>query len=159
MMPDKRVQHSGKTKNEKQVPIKRGLIDVEVIVGWDMLLVLLADLVQTSPEFGWHWLKPASGAWLPLRDEHSLGSMLKQIVSKTGPYVIVHMQPLKVNSAPALVSIHISVTNHSPNVFLFQPWCKRTSVLFLTSPILSHSPPVHMYSPSSPLYYLQGPYP
>jgi hypothetical protein len=37
--------------------------------------------------------------------------------------------------------------------------CKRTSVFFLTSPILSHSPPVHMYSPSSPLYYLQGPYP
>jgi hypothetical protein len=37
--------------------------------------------------------------------------------------------------------------------------CKGASVLFLTSPILSHSPPVHMYSPSSPLYYLQGPYP
>jgi hypothetical protein len=37
--------------------------------------------------------------------------------------------------------------------------CKGTSVLFLTSPILSHSPPVHMYYPSSLLYYLQGPYP
>jgi hypothetical protein len=36
--------------------------------------------------------------------------------------------------------------------------CKGTSIHFLTSPILSHSPPVHMYSPSSPLYYLQGPY-
>jgi hypothetical protein len=36
--------------------------------------------------------------------------------------------------------------------------CKGTSVCFLTSPILSHSPPVHMYSPSSPLYYLQGLY-
>jgi hypothetical protein len=34
--------------------------------------------------------------------------------------------------------------------------CKGTSVHFPTSPILSHSPPVHMYSPSSPLYYLQG---
>jgi hypothetical protein len=34
--------------------------------------------------------------------------------------------------------------------------CKGTSVHFLTSPILSHSPPVHMYSPSSPLYYSQG---
>jgi hypothetical protein len=34
--------------------------------------------------------------------------------------------------------------------------CKGTSVRFLTSPILSHSPPVHMYSPSSPLYYSQG---
>jgi hypothetical protein len=38
------------------------------------------------------------------------------------------------------------------------PWCKGTSICFLTSPILSHSLPVHMYSPSSPLYYLQGPY-
>jgi hypothetical protein len=37
--------------------------------------------------------------------------------------------------------------------------CKGTSVCFLTSPILSHSPPVHMYSPSSPLYYSQGSYP
>jgi hypothetical protein len=35
---------------------------------------------------------------------------------------------------------------------------KGTSVRFLTSPILSHSPPVHMYSLSSPLYYFQGPY-
>jgi hypothetical protein len=36
--------------------------------------------------------------------------------------------------------------------------CKGTSIRFLTSPILSHSPPVYMYSPSSPLYYLQGSY-
>jgi amino acid permease len=36
--------------------------------------------------------------------------------------------------------------------------CKGTSVRFLTSPILSHSPPVHMYSLYSPLYHFQGPY-
>jgi hypothetical protein len=36
--------------------------------------------------------------------------------------------------------------------------CKGTSVCFLTSPILSHSPPVHMYSLYSPLYHFQGPY-
>jgi hypothetical protein len=36
--------------------------------------------------------------------------------------------------------------------------CKGTSVRFLTSPIISHSPPVHMYSPSPPLYYLQKSY-
>jgi hypothetical protein len=36
--------------------------------------------------------------------------------------------------------------------------CKGTSVRFLTSLILSLLLPVHMYSPSSPLYYLQGPY-
>jgi hypothetical protein len=39
-----------------------------------------------------------------------------------------------------------------------EEWCKGTSVHFITSPLLSHSPPVHMYSPSSPLYYLQGPH-
>jgi hypothetical protein len=44
------------------------------------------------------------------------------------------------------------------SVDLLWGMCKGTSVCFLTSPILSHSPPVHMYSPSSPLYYLQGPY-
>jgi hypothetical protein len=30
--------------------------------------------------------------------------------------------------------------------------CKGTSVRFLTSPVLSHSTLVHMYSPSPPLY-------
>jgi hypothetical protein len=34
--------------------------------------------------------------------------------------------------------------------------CKGISICFLTSPLLSYSPPVHMYSLSSPLYYLQG---
>jgi hypothetical protein len=33
---------------------------------------------------------------------------------------------------------------------------KGTSVCFLTSPLFSYSSPVHMYSISSPLYYLQG---
>jgi hypothetical protein len=36
--------------------------------------------------------------------------------------------------------------------------CKGTSVRFLTSPILAHSPPVHMYSLHSPLYHFQGLY-
>jgi hypothetical protein len=53
--------------------------------------------------------------------------MLKQIILRIGPYIIVCMKPPKVNSAPALVSIHISVTNPSPNIFLFQPWAKSTS--------------------------------
>jgi hypothetical protein len=37
-----------------------------------------------------------------------------------------------------------------------EPACKETSIRFLISYTLSHSPPVHMYSPSSPLYYSQG---
>jgi hypothetical protein len=36
--------------------------------------------------------------------------------------------------------------------------CKGTSIRFLTSPVLSHSTLVYMYSPSPPLYYLQGSY-
>jgi transposase InsO family protein len=36
--------------------------------------------------------------------------------------------------------------------------CKGTSDRFLTSPILAHSPPVHMYSLHSPLYHFQGLY-
>jgi hypothetical protein len=36
--------------------------------------------------------------------------------------------------------------------------CKGTSVCFLTSPILSHSPPVNMYSPFPLLYQFQGPH-
>jgi hypothetical protein len=34
--------------------------------------------------------------------------------------------------------------------------CKGTSIHFLTSPILSHSSPVHMYSYFPPLYQFQG---
>jgi hypothetical protein len=38
--------------------------------------------------------------------------------------------------------------------------CKRIEgVCFLTSPLPSYSPPVHMYSISSPLYHLHGSYP
>jgi hypothetical protein len=56
-----------------------------------------------------------------------------------------HNVPCKINTITLYLKIHII--------------CKGTSVRFLTSPILSHSPPVHIYSPSSPLYYSQGPYP
>jgi hypothetical protein len=42
----------------------------------------------------------------------------------------------------------MSSTSHIP--------CKGTSVRFLTSSLLSYSPPVYMYSLSSPLYHLQG---
>jgi hypothetical protein len=42
---------------------------------------------------------------------------------------------------------------------IYVTYCKRTSVHFLTSPLLSYSPPVDMYSFSSPLYHLQGLHP
>jgi len=140
-MPDKQTrQRSGKTKNEKRVPIKKGPIDVDVDVGWDTLLVLLAELLQTSPDnlvhnsFEWHWLKPASGAWLPLTDEHGLSSMLKQILTQAGPYVIVRMQPPKVDSAPASVSACISTVNWKLIHFYFSP-----GRINLTLPLLKTS--------------------
>jgi hypothetical protein len=37
--------------------------------------------------------------------------------------------------------------------------CEGTSICFPTFYTPPHSPPVHMYSPSSPLHYSQGPYP
>jgi hypothetical protein len=54
--------------------------------------------------------------------------------------------------------------NHNPEInwqtkdVKMSRCCKGTSVCSLTSPILSHFLPVHMYSLSSPWYYLQGPY-
>jgi hypothetical protein len=78
---------------------------------WDMLLLKVAELIQMEADnlmvgtFEWHWLKPASGAWLPLTDEHGLNSMIKQIHTKIEPYIILWMQPPRATVAPTLVSI------------------------------------------------------
>ena len=140
-MPDKHTrQRSGKTKNEKRVPIKKGPIEVDVDVGWDALLVLLAELLQTSPDnlvhssFEWHWLKPVSGAWLPLTDERGLSSMLKQILTKARPYIIVRMQPPKVDSTPVLVSMCVSAVNWELILFYFS-----LGQINLTLPLLKTS--------------------
>jgi hypothetical protein len=56
-------------------------------------------------------------------------------------------------------TLSLSQTSYIKSIiyhFNFDDLCKGTSIRFLTSPILSHSPPVHIYSPSSPLYYSQG---
>jgi hypothetical protein len=57
------------------------------------------------------------------------------------------------------MTYRIQNADDSQHVQSRRHYCKGTSVCFLTSYILSYSPPVHMYSPSSPLYYSQGPYP
>jgi hypothetical protein len=41
-------------------------------------------------------------------------------------------------------------------LIVFECVCKGTSVRFLTSSLLSYSPPVYIYFLSSPLYHLQG---
>jgi len=67
------------------------------------LLETQVDNLMTST-FEWHWLKPANGTWLPLRDEWGLGSLVKQILMKTDPYVILQMQPPRANNALKLVN-------------------------------------------------------
>jgi hypothetical protein len=106
-IPDKHVhQHGGKTKNKRQELIKKG-IDMP----WTTLLDQVAELLQTKVNnlimgsWEWHWLKPASGAWLPMSDKHGLSSMVKQILTKAEPYIILHMHPPRVDSALALVSL------------------------------------------------------
>ena len=55
-------------------------------------MVMPSSLVITS--FKWHWLKLASGPWLPIQDENGFTSMLKKVKSKSDPYIIVCMQVL-----------------------------------------------------------------
>jgi hypothetical protein len=76
----------------------KGPFDVSVNIKWITFLGIIAeklaiqpsDLVVTS--LAWHWLKLASGLWLPVQDENGFMSMLRKIKSKAEPYVIVHMQ-------------------------------------------------------------------
>ena len=61
-----------KTKNTKPVSEDKGPFDISVKVGWftflgiitEKLAVQPSDLIVTS--LVWHWLKPASGPWLPV---------------------------------------------------------------------------------------------
>jgi hypothetical protein len=62
------------------------------------------------------------------------------------------------NKFIAIMGNQETARNVIPPPLVSPPLCKGTSIRFLTSPILSHSPHVHMYSPSSPLYHLQGSY-
>ena len=112
IMPEKRVrQRGGKTKNEKQEPIKKGPIEVSIEIGWDSFLDEVADLVQTTTAnlivdgFEWCWLKPANGSWLPLTNERGLNSMVKQvsITTKSDPYIILRMQPPRSDNVQVLV--------------------------------------------------------
>jgi hypothetical protein len=58
-----------------------------------------------------------------------------------------------------LVLYHIYISHPPSSIPTSLHWyhyCKGTSVHFLTSSLLSYTPPVYMYSLSSPLYHLQG---
>jgi hypothetical protein len=87
-LPDKRVrQRGGKTKSEKQEPIKRGPLEIDISIGWVELMEMVAELIQVAPAslvvetFEWHWLKPASSG-LVTTD----GRARISIVDQAGPY-------------------------------------------------------------------------
>src|SRR6266852_3788918 len=94
--PSKRVRTSNrKTKNMKPESENKGPYDVPVNIGWDAFLDVVAEKLMVVPSslvvigFEWHWLKPASGPWLPVQNENGFASMLKKVKSKSEPYVIV----------------------------------------------------------------------
>jgi hypothetical protein len=87
-----------KTKNTKPVSEDKGPFNVAVDIEWVPFLGIIAEKLSVQPSdltitsFVWHWLKPASGPWLPVQDENGLASMLKKIKSKKEPYIIMRMQ-------------------------------------------------------------------
>ena len=105
--PSKRIRtQNRKTKNTKPGSENKGPYDIPIKTGWVTFLGIIAeklavepsDLVMTSLE--WHWLKPASGPWLPVQDESGFASMLKKVRTKIEPYVIIRMPvPVKKREA------------------------------------------------------------
>src|SRR6266576_2556601 len=85
-------------KNIKPVSEDKGSFNISVEVGWFAFLGIIAEKLAVQPSdlivtsLVWHWLKLASGPWLPVQDENGLISMLKKIKTKTEPYVIIQMQ-------------------------------------------------------------------
>ena len=95
-----------KTKNIKPDSESKGPYDFSTNIEWDTFLDSVAKKLAVEPpnlvisSFEWHWLKPASGPWLPVQDENGFSSMLKKIKAKTEPYVIIRMQvPAKKKAA------------------------------------------------------------
>jgi hypothetical protein len=95
--------------------------------------------------------------------DNDLDSEVNDLTIEEGDYVFMAMvhpvNPHHFVHALSMVSGRLAeafAKNSKPKGF--EDICKGTSVCFLTSPLISHSPSVHMYSPSSPLYHFQGPY-
>jgi hypothetical protein len=95
----KRVRTSNqKTKNAKPESENKGPYNISIKTEWDAFLEIITDKLSVEhtdlvfSSFEWHWLKPASGPWLPLQDEGGFASMMKKVKSKSDPYIIVCMQ-------------------------------------------------------------------
>jgi hypothetical protein len=145
MHPSKRVRTPNrKTKNMKPVSEDKGPFNVSVEIGWvafldviaENLVVQRSDLIVTS--LVWHWLKPASGPWLPVQDENGYKSMLKKIKTKVEPYVIVRMQPpIQKKVAGSSAGNAWDVEDELESDFEDRPVGKKVHILYL--PILSHT--------------------
>ena len=74
-----------RTRNPKPELENIGPFDVSVNIGWDAFLETVAEKICIQcldlpiSTFEWHWLKPASGLWLPIWDENGFASMVKKI--------------------------------------------------------------------------------
>jgi hypothetical protein len=100
--PSKRVRTPNrKTKNSKPVSEDKGPFNIPIKVGWTAFLDVIAEKLAIHPSsliiasLMWHWLKPASGPWLPVQDQNGFTSMIKKIKAKSEksePFVIVRMQ-------------------------------------------------------------------
>jgi hypothetical protein len=100
--PSKRVRTPNrKTKNSKPVSEDKGPFNIPIEAGWIKFLDIVAEKLTVQPSdlivtsLMWHWLKPASGPWLPVQDQNGFASMIKKIKTKSEksePFVIVRMQ-------------------------------------------------------------------
>ena len=115
IQPSKRIRTANKkTKNLKPESESKGPFNISVNTEWDAFLGIIAEKISLEPShllvssFEWHWLKPASGPWLPVQDENGFTSMLRKIKSKSELYIIVRMQVLVRSKALDAVNEHKS---------------------------------------------------
>ncbi len=99
-----------RTRNPKPKLENIGPFDVSVNIGWNTFLGTVAEKICVQcldlpiSTFEWHWLKPASGPWLPIQDENGFALMVKKIKRiklKSEAYVMVHMDVPGKNQASA----------------------------------------------------------
>src|SRR5260370_7366620 len=100
--PSKSVHtQNRKTKTKKTEPEKRGPFNIPLNIKWNTFLRMMAEEIGVEcsdlpvATFEWHWLRPASSPWLPVRDENGFTSMVKKVNAKfevkPEPYLIFHM--------------------------------------------------------------------
>ncbi|KAJ7506001.1 hypothetical protein B0H11DRAFT_2186195 [Mycena galericulata] len=105
-MPPEKKPGRGRTRVPKVKPVTFGPITANTVITWPEFLDMLAEQLGTMAaflvvsSFEWRWLKPANSAFLPVRANSGLLSLLNKIRSppKGVPerYIIIKMeQPVK----------------------------------------------------------------